>query len=108
MNHDLDRDLNSTETPMDRSEIRIRTWTRGSEEDERRGMLGFLSLDFGDLVLDGLVIRRTLEGRLTIAWPERRDRSGRGHPIVRPRDDEARRRIEKAVFGAAVAEGAPW
>lgn len=110
MNHDLDRDLNSKDgQPMDEIEVRLRTWTRGSEDDERQGLLGFVSLDYGDIVLDSLVIRRTSAGRLTISWPERRDRHGRAHPYVRPRDEVSRRRIEKAVFGAAtVAEGVEW
>ncbi len=87
-------------------EIRIRTWTRGSAEDEQRGLLGYLSLVLGDVVVDGLTARRTQDGRLVLSWPEKRDRQGRAHPYVRPLNDDARRRIEKAVFGAAVAREA--
>ena len=93
---------------MDGIEVRIRSWTRGSDEDEQRGLLGFLSLSYGDLILDGVTVRRTASGRMTLSWPERRDRQGRAHPYLRPVSDEARRRIEQAVFGAAVSEEAQW
>jgi hypothetical protein len=96
------------EEPMDGVEVRIRTWTRCSDDDARRGLLGFLSLAYGDLILDGVAVRRTADGRMTLSWPERRDRLGRAHPYLRPISDEARRRIEHAVFSAAVGEEAPW
>ncbi len=108
MNDDLDRDLHSKGIPVDRPEVSIRTWTRGSAEDEQRGLIGYLSLAYGDLILDSVVARRTADGRMTLSWPERRDGQGRRHPIVKPASDEARLRIEKAIFGAAVAEVTPW
>lgn len=83
------------------NDVRIRSWVRGSDEDERAGLIGYLSLLYGDLVLDGVTVRRTADGRITLSWPAKRDRSGRGHAYVRPLDDAARRRIEKAIFGAA-------
>jgi DNA-binding cell septation regulator SpoVG len=89
--------------------IRVRAWVRGSDEDLRSGLIGFVSLFYGDLVLDGLTVRRTADGRLTLSFPERRDRHGRRHPYVRPLDDDARQRIERVVFGeASVAEGVEW
>ena len=87
------------------NEVRLRTWTRASDGDIRSGLLGFVSVFFGDVVVDGITVRKTAEGRLTLSFPERRDRLGRRHPIVRPIDNKARLAIEKAVFGAAtVAE----
>ena len=92
-----------------REPIRVRTWVRGSDEDIRSGLLGYLSIFYGDLVLDGLTVRRTADGRLTLSFPERRDARGRRHPYFRPLDDDARQRIEQAVFGeATVAEGVTW
>jgi hypothetical protein len=108
MNHDLERDLNSKQTPTDTPVVSIRTWTRGSVEDERSGLLGFLSLTYGDFVFDSVAVRRTADGRVALSWPERRDRSGRGHPYLRPANDEARKRIEKVIFGQAVAKGVAW
>lgn len=49
-----------------------------------RGLLGYVSCRVDDLLLDGLALRRTRGGRLTVAFPCRRDRRGRMHPLVRP------------------------
>lgn len=90
-------------------DLRIRTWVRGTADDERAGLLGYLSVHVGDLLLDGLTVRRTAQGRLTLAFPERRDRQGRRHPYFRPVDDAARQRFERAVFAAArVQEDLAW
>jgi len=83
------------------SDIRLRTWVRGSDKDIRSGLLGFVSVFYGDLVLDGITVRRTADGRLTLSYPQRRDGRGRSHPFIRPADDDARVRIEKAIFDAA-------
>ena len=89
------------------NDIRLRTWVRGSDKDIRSGLLGFVSVFYGDLVLDGITVRRTAEGRLTLSFPQRRDGRGRSHPLFRPIDDAARVRIEKAIFDAAtIAQGA--
>lgn len=85
-------------TPPD---IRIRSWVRGTADDERSGLIGFLSIFYGDVVIDGVTVRRTAAGKLALSFPERRDRKGRAHPVVRPVDDQARRRIEAVVFGEA-------
>lgn len=86
-------------------EVRIRSWVRGSDEDARAGLIGYVSLFYGALILDGITVRRTAEGRLTLAFPERRDGLGRRHLIARPVNEAARQAIERVVFGAAtVAE----
>jgi DNA-binding cell septation regulator SpoVG len=87
------------------SEVRLRTWTKGSDDDVRSGLLGFISIFMGDVIVDGITVRKTADGRITLSYPERRDRLGRRHPIVRPVDDAARKTIERAILGAAtVAE----
>ena len=86
---------------MSNTVVRIRSWVRGTADDEREGLLGFLSILYGDLVIDGVTVRRTATGRLALSFPERRDRKGRAHSVVRPIDDAARREIEAAVFGEA-------
>lgn len=83
------------------SPIRIRSWVRGSDEDNRSGLLGYVSIYVGDFVLDGLTVRQTVAGRLTLSFPERRDRRGGRHPYIRPVDDAARQRIERAIFASA-------
>ena len=80
------------------SEVRLVTAT---EADQRRGLLGFVSLHIdGRIVVDGVALRRTREGRLTLAFPKRLDRQGRRHPVVRSLDDETRVSIEHQVFTA--------
>ena len=83
------------------NDIRLRTWVRGNDGDVRSGLLGYVSVFYGDLILDGITVRRTAEGRMTLSFPQRRDGRGRSHPLFRPIDDDARLRIEKAIFGAA-------
>ena len=71
------------------------------------GLLGYVSFQLGALVLDGIALRRTRDGRLALSFPERRDSSGRRRPLVRPLDDAARRAIEAAVLAAlSIEEGA--
>lgn len=79
-------------------EIRVRTWVRGSDDDIRNGLLGFLSVTYGSLVLDGITLRRTADGRLALSFPARTDRSGKRHSFIRPADDAARRAIEREIL----------
>ena len=79
--------------------IRVRSWARGSDAEVRTGLLGFVSLFAGDLIVDGVTVRKTAKGRLVLGFPQRRDRNGRDHAIVRPVDKAARRAIERAILG---------
>lgn len=78
-------------------------FTPSSAEAEKTGLLGYLRLGVGDLLMiDGVTLRRARDGRLVISYP----RPGRRrHPLVRPLDDEARRAIEGAVLKALGVEG---
>lgn len=78
--------------------FRVRTWIRANDADQRNGLIGFLSLFVGDLVVDNVTLRRTLDGRYTLSWPARTDKHGKKHSAVRPVDDEARKRIERQIF----------
>ena len=65
------------------------------------GLLGWISCDLGgDLLLDGIALRRTRTGYLTLSFPGRRDHRHRKHALVRPISDEARCEIERQVFEA--------
>jgi DNA-binding cell septation regulator SpoVG len=86
------------EEAMGVPEVRIRSWVRASEADIRSGLYGFLSLFFGNLVVDGVTLRRTAAGRFALSFPVRTSRSGERHALVRPVDDDARRAIERMVF----------
>lgn len=69
------------------------------DEDIDRGLLAWLTVAVNDqLMLDGLTLRRTRAGGLRLGYPERTDRRGGRHPIIRPLDDESRRAFEAAVF----------
>jgi hypothetical protein len=81
-------------------EVRIRSWVRSGPDDERAGLLGYLSIFYGDLVLDGLTVRKTSDGRIGLGFPARTDRVRRRHPTVRPTDDAARQQIEREVLKA--------
>lgn len=80
-------------------EVRVRSWVRATETEIRTGMLGFLSVEYGDLILDGIVLRKTAEGRYALSFPARTDRAGRRHSFIRPVDDGARKEIERQVLG---------
>ena len=80
------------------SEVRF---TASHGDDADYGLLGWIACVVdGSLALDGLALRRTMDGRLTLSFPARRDRSGRRHHYVRPSSDAARREIEEQVFAA--------
>src|SRR5438046_1066011 len=78
------------------------------------GLLGWISFDLGgSLHVDGVTLRRTRGGRLTLSFPSRIDRRGTEHPYLRPTCSRARRAIERAVLselgpgGAAVTAELP-
>lgn len=71
-----------------------------SVHDAAEGLEGWVSFRYGDLLLDGIALRRTREGRWRLSFPERRDRHGRAYPYVRPLDAEARRALEAQVLEA--------
>ena len=76
-------------------------FTAASRRQHRAGLLGWLSFNLdGTLRLDGVTLRRTMAGRLALSFPERTDSSGQQHPIIRPLDNNARRRLEQAVIAA--------
>jgi hypothetical protein len=77
------------------------TFTAARQEDIERGLLGWVSFTVdGNLRLDGVAIRRTVDSRYVLSFPARRDGSRRRHFFVRPLDDHARCEIERQVLGA--------
>jgi len=82
-----------------------RTWVTNVEfvpaprTDVRRGMLGWVSFDInGTWHVDGLALRRTTRGKLSLSFPSRLDRRGVEHAFLRPTCDRARRVIERLVL----------
>jgi DNA-binding cell septation regulator SpoVG len=72
-----------------------------SQEDTETGLVGYVSQTLNRcLQIEGLILRRTTNGRLTISFPARTDRCGRRHFFICPRDDETRLAIENQVLAA--------
>jgi hypothetical protein len=73
--------------------------TTSSPEDVGLGLLGWVSCVLnGTVRLDGLTLRRTRHGRLTVSFPVRLDGKGRRHSMISPIDDRARRMIEREIL----------
>lgn len=83
---------------MKEPEIRVVSWVRASDAELRTGMLGYLRVSYGSLELDGIVLRKTAEGRYALSFPARTDRAGKKHSYIRPRDSEARDAIEREIL----------
>jgi hypothetical protein len=70
-------------------------------EAAETGLLGWITCRLnGRLQLDGLALRKTLDGRHTLSFPARRDGAGRQRFYLRPLDDATREAIEQQVFKA--------
>lgn len=64
------------------------------------GLRGWASCTVnGDLILDSLQVRRTLDGRTVLSFPTRTDSNGVEHAIYRSAHPAARAAIESAVLG---------
>ncbi len=62
------------------------------------GLLGFLRLVLNDtVVIDGITIRRTLQGTIVVSWPEHH-RRGASRRVVHPRDEDSRAFIEREIL----------
>lgn len=72
-------------------------------EGEQTGLYGFANVVFNDaLKVEGIAVRRTLEGKPTLAWPTK-DKHGERFGVVFPIHDEARVALESAIFAAVRA-----
>ena len=79
---------------------RIELVTAGPEAAES-GFLGWIRCRLNrSLLLDGIALRRTRDGRPSLSFPARRDGAGRQRFYLRPQDDEAREEIEYQIFVA--------
>jgi hypothetical protein len=69
-------------------------FTPASPREQRAGLLGYVRIRYGDLMLDGLTLRRTASGSLSVSYPSRRDRQGERHPYFQPADPAKRADFE--------------
>jgi hypothetical protein len=86
--------------------IRDIQFTAGSRADRTTGLLGFVRLQYGDLLLDGLTLRRTLDGRLVLAFPRPSRRVGLARQLVGPAGPDVRQQIEAEVVAELRRQGA--
>ncbi len=73
--------------------------------DVAAGLLGFARVQVGELLIDGIGIRRARDGRHVISLPSRRDRAGAEHSIVAPTSSAAGRELERQVLSDLAARG---
>jgi len=83
---------------LDITNVRL---TAAPEEEHANGLLGWITCSLnGAIQLDGLALRRTLGGDLSISFPCRKDASGRQHFYSRPLNEEAREEVEWQILRA--------
>lgn len=73
--------------------------------DRATGLIGFARIQAGELLVDGVAVRRALDGRHVISLPSRRSRDGQEHSIVAPVSNAVGRDLERQVLDALVARG---
>lgn len=79
-------------------------FTPARAQDIERGLLGFASFTYGSLVIE-CVVRRTVSGRLYLAFPARSTAAGERISHVRPVDQATRVELERAVLDAVGLTG---
>ena len=71
----------------------------GSWRDAQAGLLGYVQFVVGGVVrVDGLTLRRTRRGRLTLSYPIKKYTAEAKFHVVCPVNDEARREVERQVL----------
>ncbi len=61
------------------------------------GILGWIRVTLaGAVIVDGIALRRSLDGSLAITWPKQPN----GRPVASPASSEARKKIENAILEA--------
>jgi DNA-binding cell septation regulator SpoVG len=75
--------------------------TPASERDADTGLLAFLALELDGLMhIDGVALRLTEDGQLSLSFPTRTSRRGTKHALLRPVNSAARAAIERTIFEA--------
>jgi DNA-binding cell septation regulator SpoVG len=96
------RKMDSLDRPILVSSVRYQA---ADPAQTATGLLGFVSATLnGKLRIDGLALRRSLEGRLILSWPARRDANGQQHHFIRPLDGDARQEVERQIPSALPIE----
>jgi DNA-binding cell septation regulator SpoVG len=80
--------------------VRIVCFSPAPPHLQKGGLLGWVQVEIGVLLVDGVSLRRTQDGSLAISFPTRTDRNRHEHIVVRPIDAETRRQIESQILAA--------
>lgn len=76
-------------------------FTPSRPAEARKGLNGWVCFRLNRrLQIDGIMLRRTRDGRRVLSFPARRSSGGDQVFFVRPLDDETREEIEHQVFTA--------
>ena len=71
----------------------------------KTGLLGWVSFALNEtLRVDGVAVRRTADGRLTLAFPSKTDKHGRKRSLIWPLSEDARLDLESQVFDALLMD----
>lgn len=73
--------------------------------DQAAGLLGYARVQIGDLLVDGVAIRRSRDGRHVISLPSRRSREGHEFSVVAPVSNAVGRDLEQQVLEALRTQG---
>ena len=79
--------------------------TLARPDHEKEGILAWLTCVIANIVvLDGIALRRTRDGRPVLSFPRREDSAGRQHPYIRAAASETGQQFERAIFKAIAKE----
>ena len=81
-------------------------FTAGSPAERTTGLLGWVRLRYGDLLLDGLALRRTRDARLVLSFPRPSKGGGFARQLVGPAGPDVRAQIEADVLTELRRQGA--
>ncbi len=73
-------------------------FTPGTPAERTTGLLGWVRLRYGDLLLDGLALRRTRDARLVLSFPRPSRGGGLARQLVGPAGPDVRAQIEADVI----------
>ncbi len=80
---------------MSISDIQI---TAASPADRNMGLLAFASCVYGEVEIDGIAIRKTVDGRIIVTFPARPWNGCRRKYFITPRSVPVRRQFEEAIL----------
>ncbi len=82
------------------------TFTPATEHDRRSGLLGWVRVEIGGVVvIDSVAVRRTRRGRIALSFHVSTTRAGRRRAIAHPIDRAAHVEIERQVVAELRRQG---